>query len=137
MVNEIYKKFYDLALGQYDVDAFIKDVLSTKDLFLVDRLSFQAFCCALLADKTKDILQIKQYFKEVCEYLNQSLSIDNEGYTPHLVRLMIESHMHDAQFIDHRPEDSHFIKSYAGADVNPYLVRLGKELIENLPQSTK
>lgn len=98
---------------------------------------FRRFCCALLADKTKDILQIKQYFKEVCKYLNQSLSIDNEGYTPHLVRLMIESHMHDAQFIDHRPEDSHFIKSYAGADVNPYLVRLGKELIENLPQSTK
>ena len=57
-------------------------------------------------------MQIKQYINECCEYLNKAFAVDRQSYVCHLIRILIEKHMHNATFTSHIDEDAAFLSSY-------------------------
>lgn len=87
-----------------------------------DKLAMQAFCCVLLADTAKNVMQIKQYLNEFCEYLNKAFAIDQSSYVCHLIRILVEKNMHDATFTSHIKEDAAFLKAYQGDVEHGYKV---------------
>ena len=97
------------------VDRLINKLLSseTEEISTADKLALQAFCCALMADSSKNFMQIKQYLNECCEYLNKAFVLDSESYVCHLIRILIEKNMHDATFTSHIEEDAKFLSSYS------------------------
>lgn len=96
------------------VDILIDKLLSSEADALnpADKFALQAFCCAMMADNTKNFLQTKQYISECCEYLNKAFAIDSHSYVCHLIRILIEKKMHDATFTSHIDEDADFLSSY-------------------------
>lgn len=116
------------------VETLINRLLSTdaEELDPADKLSLQAFCCALLADTTKNIMQIKQYINEYCEYLNKAFIYNENAYLCRLVRIMVESNMHDAKFISHIEEDANFLRQYSGEVEEGY-----RELADYILQNIK
>lgn len=103
-----------VAKKQEKVDILINKLLSSEaeKISPADKLAMQAFCCAMMADGSKNFMQIKQYINECCEYLNKAFTIDSQSYVCHLVRILIEKNMHDATFISHIHEDTAFLCSY-------------------------
>ena len=97
------------------VDRLINKLLSseTEEISTADKLALQAFCCALMADSSKNFMQIKQYLNECCEYLNKAFVLDSESYVCHLIRILIEKNMHDVTFTSHIEEDAKFLSSYS------------------------
>jgi hypothetical protein len=112
------EKFSDTLLKvanrQEDVDILINKLLSAQadEISPAEKLALQAFCCAMMADASKNFMQIKQYIDECCEYLNKAFAVDPQSYVCHLIRILIEKNMHDATFISHIEEDTLFLSSF-------------------------
>lgn len=81
-----------VAKKQEKVDILINKLLSSEadEINSADKLALQAFCCAMMADTSKNFMQIKQYINECCEYLNKAFAVDRQSYVCHLIRILIE-----------------------------------------------
>lgn len=103
-----------VANKQEKVDILINKLLSSEadEINSADKLALQAFCCAMMADTSKNFMQIKQYINECCEYLNKAFAVDRQSYVCHLIRILIEKNMHNATFTSHIDEDAAFLSSY-------------------------
>lgn len=114
------EKFSDTLLKvankEEKVETLINRLLSPEadELDQCEKLSMQAFCCAFLADITKNIIQIKQYINECCEYLNDAFDLNADSFVCRLIRIMVETNMHDATFTSHIQEDAAFLRNYPG-----------------------
>lgn len=83
-----------VAKKQEKVDILINKLLSSEadEINSADKLALQAFCCAMMADTSKNFMQIKQYINECCEYLNKAFAVDRQSYVCHLIRILIKKH---------------------------------------------
>ena len=97
-----------VANKQVKVEILINKLLSTEaeEIAPAEKLALQAFCCALMADTSKNFMQIKQY-------LNKAFAVDAQSYVCHLIRILIEKNMHDATFVSHIDDDALFLSSYS------------------------
>lgn len=104
-----------VANKQVKVEILINKLLSTEaeEIAPAEKLALQAFCCALMADTSKNFMQIKQYLNECCEYLNRAFAVDAQSYVCRLIRILIEKNMHDATFVSHIDDDALFLSSYS------------------------
>ena len=97
-----------VANKQVKVEILINKLLSTEaeEIAPAEKLALQAFCCALMADTSKNFMQIKQY-------LNRAFAVDAQSYVCRLIRILIEKNMHDATFVSHIDDDALFLSSYS------------------------
>ena len=95
-----------VANKQVKVEILINKLLSTEaeEIAPAEKLALQAFCCALMADTSKNFMQIKQYLNECCEYLNKAFAVDAQSYVCRLIRILIEKNIDD---------DALFLSSYS------------------------
>lgn len=141
----IYKVFKDVAMGDARVDELVDGLLDgqqSSTLSDKERLSLQAFCCALLADEAKNFMQAKQYLEEFVEYLNNAFNITGDDYVPRLIRYMVESRMHDAEIVSHTEEDIRLLDERKGeiadADLRSFVDELLKaDMAEETEKSEK
>lgn len=96
---------------QHPIAALIKGTKSLGDDQQDVKLSYQAFCCAMLAKETTNNIQKIEYINSYAKYINNALSINKNCYEARLFRMSVEKKLTNVVFEKHIDQDTDFLKN--------------------------
>ena len=97
--------------GQDPITTLINKTKSLGDDQQDVKLSYQAFCCAMLAKETTNNLQKIEYINSYAKYINNALSINENCYEARLFRISVEKKLTNVAFENHIEKDASFLEN--------------------------
>lgn len=94
---------------QHPVATLIKKTKSLGNDQQDVKLSYQAFCCAMLAKEAKNNMQKIEYINSYAKYINNALSLNENCYEARLFRVSVEKKLTNVAFEKHIDQDTDFL----------------------------
>lgn len=73
------------------------------------KLSYQAFCCAMLAKEATNNMQKIEYINSYAKYISDALNLNESCYEARLFRVSVEKKLTNVAFENHIDQDIDFL----------------------------
>lgn len=108
---EISEVLLQVIEEQQPVATLIKKTKALSDKDQDVKLSYQAFCCAMLAKESGNNIQKIEYLNSYVKYINNAVSLNENCYEARLFRASIEKNLTKVVFEKHIEQDKDFLKN--------------------------
>lgn len=115
--------------GQNKVESLVKKIKTLSCNQQDIKLSYQAFCCAMLAREAKSNLQKVEYINSYAKYITNALNLNENCYEARLFRVSVEKKLTNVAFEKHIDQDTDFLNKNIGYLKDENLIKITQKVL--------
>lgn len=93
------------------------------------KLSYQAFCCAMLAKEATNNMQKIEYINSYAKYITNALNLNENCYEARLFRVSVEKKLTNVAFEKHIDQDTDFLNKNISNLKDENLIKITQKVL--------